>query len=195
MDYKKYILLPSLRKLSQNVFMRRSSYNLLLPPISCKQLEELKVSMLEKENIQLRVIFTWKCRSITLGSSKTRLYKVSQIYDYTVNNVWQIKCKVYFIKSHYCRIQFLIKLDATSIIISVSTIFFASFYQEKLKIKNNGKQNLKKKTNSISKLPEFSIVGFTWNWKLGIIGKFSFTLIFGSIRNSKTRKMTSNKKM
>ena len=137
--------------------MRRSSYNLLLPPISCKQLEELKVSMLEKENIQFRVIFTWKCRSITLGSSKTRLYKVSRIYDYPVNNVWQIKCKVCFIKSHYCRIQFLIKLDAASIIISVSTIFFASFYQEKLKIKNNGKQNFKKKQIKFPSFPSFQL--------------------------------------
>ena len=47
-DYKIYVLLPSLRHLSQNVSTRRSSYNLLLPPISCKQLEEMKVSMIER---------------------------------------------------------------------------------------------------------------------------------------------------
>ena len=47
-DYKKYILISSLKNLSQNVFTRRSSYNLPLPPISCKQLEEIKVSMLER---------------------------------------------------------------------------------------------------------------------------------------------------
>ena len=47
-DYKKYILLSSPRNFSQNVFTRRSSYNLPLPPISCKQLEEIKVSMLDR---------------------------------------------------------------------------------------------------------------------------------------------------
>ena len=47
-DYIKYILLSSVRNLSQNVFMRRSSYNLPLPSISCKQLEEMKVNMLER---------------------------------------------------------------------------------------------------------------------------------------------------
>ena len=35
-DYIKYILLSSVRNLSQNVFMPRSSYNLPLPSISCK---------------------------------------------------------------------------------------------------------------------------------------------------------------
>ena len=47
-DYIRYILLSSLNSLSQNVFMRRSLYNLPLATISCKQLEEIKVSMLEK---------------------------------------------------------------------------------------------------------------------------------------------------
>ena len=47
-DYIKCILLSSFRNLSLIFFTRRSSYNLPLPPISCKQLEEIKVSMLER---------------------------------------------------------------------------------------------------------------------------------------------------
>ena len=113
-DYIKYILLSSLRNLFQNVFTRRSSYNLSLTPISCNKRGNKSQDARKKENIQFRVRFTWKCRSITLGSSKTRLYKVSRIYAYLVNKVWQIKCKVYLIKPHHCCIQFLIKLDATN---------------------------------------------------------------------------------
>ena len=51
---------------------------------------------------------------MTLGSRKTRLYKVSRIYAYLVNKVWQIKCKVSLIQAHYRRIQFLIKLGVTN---------------------------------------------------------------------------------
>ena len=40
-DNKKYILLSSPRNFSQNVFTRRSSYNLPLPPTSYKQLEKM----------------------------------------------------------------------------------------------------------------------------------------------------------
>ena len=57
-DYKKYILLPSLRNLSQNGFTRRSSYNLSLLPISCKQLEEIKVSMLERRKTSNLVLYS-----------------------------------------------------------------------------------------------------------------------------------------
>ena len=57
-DYEKYILLPSLRNLSQNVFTWRSSYNLSLPPISWKQLQEIKVSMLERRKISNFVLYS-----------------------------------------------------------------------------------------------------------------------------------------
>ena len=40
------------------------------------------------------------------------------------------------------------------------------------------------KKNKISKDLEFSFLAYTWNQKLGTLGKFS---IFGSIRNSKSK--------
>ena len=43
------------------------------------------------------------------------------------------------------------------------------------------------KKNKISKVSEFSILVYTWNGKLGNLGKFSFTSILGSIRNSKSK--------
>ena len=57
-DYKKYILLPSLINLSQNVFTRRSSYNLSLLPMSFKQLDEIKVSMLKRRKTSNFVSFS-----------------------------------------------------------------------------------------------------------------------------------------
>ena len=56
-----------------------------------------------------------------------------------------------------------------------------------------GNKNLKnKERNKISKVSESSIVAYTWNGKLGNIGKISFTLIFGSIRNSKSKNQKNN---
>ena len=43
------------------------------------------------------------------------------------------------------------------------------------------------KKNEISKVSEFSILTYTRNGKLGNLGKFSFTSIFDSIRNSKSK--------
>ena len=39
----------------------------------------------------------------------------------------------------------------------------------------------------ISEISEFSILSYTQNRKLGNLGKFSFTSIFGSILNSKSK--------
>ena len=57
-DHKKYMLIPSLQNLSRNVFMRHCSYNLSLPPISCKQLEEIKKSMLERRKTSSFVLYS-----------------------------------------------------------------------------------------------------------------------------------------
>ena len=59
-DYKKYILLSSPRNFSQNVFTRRSSYNLPLPPTSYKQLEKMKVSMLERRKTSYFELYAHK---------------------------------------------------------------------------------------------------------------------------------------
>ena len=42
------------------------------------------------------------------------------------------------------------------------------------------------KKKKISKVSEFSILACTWNEKLRNLGKFSFTSVFGSIRNLKS---------
>ena len=57
-NYKKYMLLPSLKNHSQNVFTRRCSCNLPLPAISCKQLEEIKVSLLERRKTSNFVLYS-----------------------------------------------------------------------------------------------------------------------------------------
>ena len=44
----------------------------------------------------------------------------------------------------------------------------------------------------ISEVSEFSILPYTWNRKLGNLGKFSFTYIFGSIWNSKSKNWLKN---
>ena len=46
----------------------------------------------------------------------------------------------------------------------------------------------------MSKISEILILTYTLNRKLGNLKKFSFTSISGSIRKSKTKTMTSNKK-
>ena len=48
------------------------------------------------------------------------------------------------------------------------------------------------KKNKISKVSEFLILAYTWNGKLGNLGKFSFTfvyfrLLFGGIKNSRSK--------
>ena len=43
-----------------------------------------------------------------------------------------------------------------------------------------------------SKVSEFSILAYTWNRKLGSLGKFSFTSIFVSMGNSKSKNQKNN---
>ena len=67
-------------------------------------------------------------------------------------------------------------------------IFCYILYQQKPKIKNNGKQFLKvynNQKNKISRISKFLILAYTLNRKLGNLGKSSFTSICGSIKNSK----------
>ena len=67
-------------------------------------------------------------------------------------------------------------------------VLFASIYQQKLKIKNNVKH--KNKEIKLPRFPTFRLwpIPEIENYRnIRNIRKFSFTLIFGSIRNSKSK--------